>query len=68
MTALLHDTVTVETAAKMAGIDPRNLLTFAALGGRPRAFGPFISVDGSDYRIMIDADDLRSWIEAGMEL
>lgn len=57
--------LTVEDAAKHIGIEPVKLVGFAALGGIPKGYGPFPSVEGSTWRIIIDEADLDLWNAAG---
>lgn len=57
--------ITVEQAAERAEMTPRQLCDLAVIGGFPKGFGPFSSVDGSSYRIFIDEGDLNLWLGAG---
>ena len=57
--------LTVEDAAAHIGIEPVTLVGFAALGGIPKGYGPFPSVEGSTWRIFIDEADLDLWNAAG---
>jgi hypothetical protein len=57
---------TVEAAASSIGIDePWRLRDLAVLGGAPQAYGPFGRVEGSEFRVMLDADDVKAWDRAG---
>lgn len=57
---------TVEAAAATLGIaEPWRLRDLAVLGGSPQAFGPFARVEGSAFRVMLDADDVTAWDRAG---
>lgn len=60
--------LTVEEAAKLANVRPDWLRDCAVLAGVPKGFGPFINIEGSVYRVTIDADDLALWIQAGNPL
>jgi len=57
---------TVEAAAATLGIDePWRLRDLAVLGGAPQAYGPMRNVPGSEFRVMLDADDVKAWDRAG---
>lgn len=62
---LLRGTITVEQAGEITGLGAGRIQTLAVLGGIPKAYGPFSRIEGSDYRIMIDAADLDAWDKAG---
>lgn len=57
---------TVEAAASSIGIDePWRLRDLAVLGGAPQAYGPFGRVEGSEFRVMLDSEDVARWGRAG---
>lgn len=57
--------LTIEDAAERIGMEPVNLVGYAALAGVPKGYGPFPRVEGSTWRIMIDEADLALWQAAG---
>jgi|Deesub1362B_J571_1020462.scaffolds.fasta_scaffold01816_1 hypothetical protein len=57
--------LTVEQAAERVGWEPVRMVGYAALAGVPKGYGPFPTVDGSAWRIMIDEADLVLWRAAG---
>lgn len=57
--------ITIEAAAERMQIaEPWRLRDLAVLGGAPQAYGP-MRVQGSDFRVMLDSDDLAAWDAAG---
>ena len=65
MASLLHGCWTVEAAAEALGLEPTLLVDNAVLAGAPKGYGPFPSVEGSRFRIMLDEADTRAWNAAG---